>query len=205
MTFLEQKYTSVYMSARADILTAGFQVLRRDGAAGLSLRAVAKEVGVTPMALYRHFENRDDLFNALMRDGLRAWEARLTALPEGEPLARLMAAFDVFLEFALDEPERFEAAFMLAAPGARKFPDDFIADRSPGVAMLVSIIKRAMRDRVLAGPSALEVAMTLWAMAQGLVSLYRAGRFARDDRAFRAFYRRAMKRCLASFQLGAAR
>jgi AcrR family transcriptional regulator len=192
------------MSARADILAAGYQVLRREGAVGLSLRAVAKEVGVTPMALYRHFESKDDLFNALMRDGLGAWEARLLALSGGAPLARISEAFDAFLDFALIEPERFEAAFMLAAPGARKYPDDFLADRSPGVALLITEIKRAMRDKAMTGPSALEIAMTLWAMAQGLISLYRAGRFTDDERAFRALYRRAMKRCLASFQSGAA-
>jgi AcrR family transcriptional regulator len=192
------------MSARGDILAAGYEVLRRDGAAGLSLRAVAKQVGVTPMALYRHFENKDDLFDALMRDGLSAWEARLLALPDAPPLTRLQLAFDAFLDFALNEPDRFEAAFMLAAPGARRYPDDFLADRSPGVALLVSEIRRAMRDKILSGPSALEVAMTLWAMAQGLVSLYRAARFTDDERAFRALYRRAMKRCLASFKSGAA-
>lgn len=191
------------MSARDDILASGYQVLRRDGAAGLSLRAVAKQVGVTPMALYRHFENKDDLFNALMREGLSAWEARLLALAEGAPLERIAEAFDSFLDFALNEPDRFEAAFMLAAPSAPKYPDDFLADRSPGVALLVNEIKRAMRDKVMAGPSALEIALTLWAMAQGLVSLHRAGRFADDERAFRALYRRAMKRCLASFQTGA--
>jgi AcrR family transcriptional regulator len=60
-------YAYVYMSARDDVLAAGYAVLREVGAPGLSLCAVAKAAGVTPMALYRHFENRDDLAAALRR------------------------------------------------------------------------------------------------------------------------------------------
>lgn len=188
------------MDARAEIIRAGYAVLARAGAHGLTLRAVAKEVGVTPMALYRHFENKDDLVNALMADGLVAWEGKLRALPPGAPLVRLERAFDAFADFALDEPEKFEAAFMLAAPGARRYPDDFLAEQSPAVSILVGEIRRGKRDKEIAGGAALEVALTLWAMAQGLVTLYRGRRFSGDEAAFRALYRRAMRRCLASFR-----
>jgi AcrR family transcriptional regulator len=187
------------MNARSEILGAGHEVLRRAGAQGLTLRAVAKQVGVTPMALYRHFADKDDLIDALMRDGLSAWEQRLRALPAGTPCVRIELAFDAFVDFALTEPERFEAAFMLAAPGARRYPEDFAADKSPVASLLLAEIRRAMRAKEIAGPSALEIALTLWALAQGLISLFRAGRFS-EERVFRALYRRAMRRCLASFR-----
>ena len=45
----------------------------------------------------------------------------------------------------------------------------------------------------------LEVVITFWALAQGLVTLHRAARFAGGVTEFRARYRRSMRRCLASF------
>lgn len=188
------------MGARSNILSAGAAVLRREGAQGLSLRAVAKEVGVTPMAIYKHFENKDDLVSALMKEGIAAWASRLERIPEGTSSARLEGAFDAFLDFALREPDRFEAAFMLAAPGARRYPNDFLDAGSHAATWLVAEIKRANRTRDADGASVLETALTLWATAQGLISIYRAGRFDGGERAFRAIYKRAMHRCLMSFR-----
>ena len=190
------------MSARSNILSAGAAVLRREGAQGLSLRAVAKEVGVTPMAIYKHFENKDDLVDALTKEGIAAWASRLERLPRGTPGARLEGAFDAFLDFALREPDQFEAAFMLAAPAARRYPRDFHDAGSHAAAWLLGEIKRAARPDDAEKTPALEIALTLWATAQGLISIYRAKRFDGGERAFRSIYKRAMRRCLTSFRLG---
>jgi len=60
-------------------------------------------------------------------------------------------------------------------------------------------IEQAQRDGMLRTAPPAEIAMTIWALSQGLVSLYTANRFAGGEAEFRAFYKSAARRCLASF------
>ena len=57
------------------ILSAAKAVLESAGFEGLTIRRVAQRADLSPMALYRHFKNKDELLNALMQDGISAWEA----------------------------------------------------------------------------------------------------------------------------------
>jgi AcrR family transcriptional regulator len=179
------------------IFSAAKTVLEQEGIVGLSMRRIAQQSGMSPMSLYRHFADKDALLNALMADGLAAWEARVRAIQPKAPLQWLERLTDEFLSFALEEPHRFDAAFFLPAPKARKYPDDFAAGRSPVIAMAVLKIEQARADGVLGGAPALDVALALSALGQGLVSMHRAGRFS-SDAEFSALYRSVLRRSLTS-------
>jgi AcrR family transcriptional regulator len=182
------------------ILAAAWTLFANGGIDALSLRQVAAMVDVTPMAIYRHFAGKDALINALVVDALDRWSARLAAIDHEEPLAWLIAAGDEFLEFAFDEPRRFEAAFLVRSTAARRFPDDFAAGRSPaGRQFMPRLEELRSSGRLTPDAEPLEIVITFWALAQGLVTLHRAGRFAGGVAEFRALYRRSMRRCLASF------
>ena len=84
--------------------------------------------------------------------------------------------------------------------GARRFPDDFASGRSPAGRLWIARLDELRRTgRLAADADPLEAGFTLWALAQGLITLYRAGRFTGGADDFRAFYRRSVRRCLASF------
>jgi AcrR family transcriptional regulator len=182
------------------IFSAAKTVLEQEGIVGLSMRRIAQQSGMSPMSLYRHFADKDALLNALMADGLAAWEARVRAIQPKAPLQWLERLTDEFLTFALEEPHRFDAAFFLPAPKARKYPDDFAAGRSPVIAMAVLKIEQARADGVLGGAPALDVALALSALGQGLVSMHRAGRFS-SDAEFSALYRSVLRRSLTSLSI----
>jgi AcrR family transcriptional regulator len=150
------------------------------------------------MAMYRHFADKDALLNALMDDGLGAWEKIARSIRATDPVEWLTTLGEAFLEFALTEPHRFDAAFFLAAPRARQYPDDFVAGRSPVVAMALVRIDQAKADGRLGDTPALEVALALAALAQGLVSMYRANRFS-SEKQFKALYRTQIRHCLRAF------
>ncbi len=187
----------VYMS-RERIFSAAKAVLELEGVSGLTVRKVAARAGLSPMAMYRHFADKDALLNALMDDGFAAWEKIVRALRADDPMAWLEELNGAFLDFALSEPHRFDAAFFLPAPKARRYPDDFIAGRSPAVAMIMVRIGQAKSDGRLGDKPALEIALALSAMAQGMVSMQRANRFT-NERQFRALFRTALRQCLESF------
>ena len=104
---------------------------------------------------------------------------------------------DEFLSFALEEPHRFDAAFFLPAPKARRYPDDFGAGRSPVIALAVIKIDQARAEGLLGDSPALDVALTLSALAQGLISMHRARRFS-SDAELAAQYRSVMRKTLKS-------
>ena len=180
------------------ILAAAKAVLDRDGMPGLTVRKVTDEAGLSPMAMYRHFADKDALLNALMDDGLAAWEGLARSIRVTDPIQWLLALSEAFLDFALEEPHRFDAAFFLPAPQARQYPDDFVAGRSPVMAMALVRIDEARSRGDLGTVSALDVALAFSALVQGLVSMYRANRFS-GERQFRQLYRSQVRHCLDGF------
>jgi AcrR family transcriptional regulator len=186
------------------IIVAAKAVLDREGLPGLTIRKVAQHARLSPMALYRHFADKDALLNSLMEDGLAEWQHRAGSIRATDPIEWLEELGAEFLDFALNEPHRFDAAFFLPAPKARQYPDDFAAGRSPVVTMALLRIEQAKSEGRLGGASGLEVALAFSALVQGLVSMYRANRFS-SEKQFRALYKAQLGWCLGGFALKPAR
>jgi AcrR family transcriptional regulator len=184
---------------RDRILTSARVLYETGGLDGLSLRKVASDVQLTPMAIYRHFADKEALVEALVLDALDRWAERVAAVRIDDPAAWLESVGDEFLSFALEEPRRFELAFLVRSTRARRFPDDFNKGRSPAGQLWMARLKdlRAL-GRLAPDIEPVEAGFTLWALAQGLVTLFRAGRFVGGSAEFRAFYSRSIRRCLAT-------
>ena len=138
--------------------------------------------------------------DALMLDGFVSWEGRVRAIAKKDPLAWLKAMMEEALDFALTEPHRYEAAFLLPAPQARRYPTDFAAGRSPAVNLAYERIEQAKALGKLNDAPAIDMALNLSALSQGLVSMYRAGRFV-NEAEFRKAYRRTMRDGFANFEV----
>lgn len=181
----------------ARILRAARALFEREGAEGVTMRRVASAVGLTPMALYRHFPSRDALLRRIRDDSFdeiaRHWRARNRG---NDALARVVALQALYLDYALTHPHLFDHAFLARRDEARRWPDDFVARRSSTMNEVADAVAEAMASGALRQDDAWEVAMTLWAHSHGLVALYRAGRMALDERAFRALHDRALARLL---------
>jgi AcrR family transcriptional regulator len=185
-------------TSRDRLLDAARAIFAKGGLEGLSVRQVAAAAGLSPMAMYRHFADKDALVDALMRDGFEVWEKIVSGINTRDPIRWLEKLGDAYLDFALDDPHRFDAAFLLPARDARKYPDDFAAGRSPVIAMTMARIEEAQAKGALAPLPPLRIALMLSATLQGLVSMHRARRFASDAQ-FRALYRGAARDCLSYF------
>jgi len=187
------------------ILSAAKAVLESAGIEGLTIRRVAQRAELSPMALYRHFADKDALLNALMEDGIAAWEGIARGIRVRDPMEWLAALGEALLDFALTQPHRYDAAFFLPAPAARRFPDDFAAGRSPVMAMVMARIDEAKADGRIRDRPTLEIALALAASGQGFISMHRAKRFA-SDKQFKALYRAAQRHFLESIKpCGAAK
>jgi hypothetical protein len=84
--------------------------------------------------------------------------------------------------------------FATARRGARRFPDDFAAHRSRVFDELRGAVERGMTRGDFRRGSSLEVALSLWAQAHGLLALAESGRFTRGR--FQALYRKLLRRMI---------
>lgn len=177
------------------ILSAAKVVLEREGIDGLTIRKVAERADLSPMALYRHFADKDALLDALMVDGLAAWQSIVRSIRARDPLEWLTAVGEAHLDFALEQPHRYDAAFFLPAPAARRFPDDFAAGHSPAIAMIMARIEQAKAEGRLCDKPTLEIALALVAAGHGFVVMHRANRFTGEEQ-FKELYRAANRHLL---------
>lgn len=91
----------------------------------LSLRAVAREIGMTPSAIYRYFESRQDLMEALAHDAFASVASALASTLEahagGERVARVVAVCGAYRNWCLEHPAEFALIFRAdgsTAPGS---------------------------------------------------------------------------------------
>jgi AcrR family transcriptional regulator len=184
-------------STAEKIAAAARKLLDREGAEAVTMRRVAKAIGITPMALYRHFADRAGLLNALADAGFEELAAKVaTADRPGEPEERLMNNLDVFLDFGLEKPRLFELMFLKRREGARQFPGDFRAGRSPTAKYSAAALEAGMKQGIFRRDDVWEITFEVGALLQGLVMLYVGGRVGASEQDFRAMCHRAFGRYL---------
>ena len=163
----------------------------------VAMRPVAERVGITPMAIYRHYADRASLLNAVADEGFHELAARVQTLQmKGDVEHRLMQVADVFLNAALQSPSLYELMFLVPREGARVYPKDFKAGRSPTFNPTVNILQEAMRAGELQPDDPVEIAFELSALSHGLIMLYLGGRVAQSEKRFRTIYQRSFRRYL---------
>jgi AcrR family transcriptional regulator len=186
-----RRLTAERATARAGLL------LDREGKEAVTMRRVAKTVGVTAMALYRHFVDRAALLNAVADAGFQDLAARVQAAPRPrDPEKRLLKILDVFLNFALERPRLFELMFLTRRAGARIYPRDFKARESPTANLTAEAIEEGIKSGYFRQEDPWEISFEMGALLQGLVMLYLGGRMEMDAAEFRAFCRRSFRRYL---------
>ena len=179
------------------ILAAARDLLDRKGVAAVAMRPVAEKVGITPMAIYRHYADRASLLNAVANAGFQDLATRLQSVHlKGDVEHRLLQVGEVFLDAALDSPNLYELMFLVPREGARVYPRDFKARRSPTFNPTVTILEDAMRAGELRTDDAVEIAFELSALSHGLIVLYLGGRVDQTEKQFRKLYQRCFRRYL---------
>lgn len=179
------------------ILNASARLFDSEGAESVTMRRVADAVGITPMAIYRHFANRDALLTEIAYEGLReAARALDDRARDPDVLQRIKALLEPYLDFALTHPHRFDYAFSGGRDAAVRSQKDLDPARSPLIRVAVETVEEGMAKGLFKPDDPLEVVLTLWAHQHGLIALYRAGRLGHDQRWFQRFCSRSLDRLL---------
>jgi len=109
----------VHAAVREDIIGAAREQLAAAGAASLSLRAVARELGMAPSAMYRYFRSRDELLTALIVEAYDAMGAvaETAAKHGGTPVERFGSVCRALRGWALRHPHEYALLYGTPVPG----------------------------------------------------------------------------------------
>src|SRR5689334_22940376 len=127
---------------RAELIREITDIARRhlatEGATGLSLRAVAREMGMVSSAIYRYFPSRDDLLTALIIDGYNALgeavERADADRPRDDHRGRWLAICHAIRDWALTHPHEYALPYGSPVPGYPA-PEDTVAPALPATAI----------------------------------------------------------------------
>ena len=177
------------------IAAAARRLLDEEGIDAVTMRRVAEAVGITPMAIYRHFPDRAGLLNAVAGQGFEELAARLAAMRfSGSIEERLTKMGKTYLDHALENPRLFELMFLKPREGARRYPRDFKAGRSPTANLMVEVMKEGMENGYFRADDPWEIVFEVGALSHGLIMLYLGGRMNMSAARFRALYQRSFRR-----------
>jgi AcrR family transcriptional regulator len=179
------------------IASAARRLLNTQGAEAVTMRRVAAAVGVTPMAIYRHYPDRASLLNALANEGFAGLAARLAApnfTGGSNAEDRLTKMMEIYLDHALQKPRLFELMFLKPREGARSYPRDFKTGQSPTANLLFEAVQSGMNSGHFRKADAWEIVFEMGALSHGLLLLYLGRRMETSRAQFRAFYRRSFRR-----------
>ena len=191
----------VYMDAKnvasQRIYKCALDILEAEGPQAVSIRRVAKEVGITPMAIYHYFASREALLNAVVDSEFEQLVDFFDQSNGTQTFEESMIhSMDGYIDYALAHPRIFDYVFSMPRPGARRFPRDFRARRSPTLNLTADIVSSWIKRGKLKRGDEWEIALELWALAQGYLALWRAGRFHLSEREFRKLVHRSFRRLL---------
>jgi AcrR family transcriptional regulator len=116
------------------------ELFAREGYESVSMRRIATEIGCSPMAMYRHFENKDELLLSICEETFREMiklidSTRQEGLP---PLTRLRKTLQTIIGFHVSHPNHYKVTFLT----------EF---RNPAMAERKAAIGRPVVDRLRAG------------------------------------------------------
>ena len=143
----------------ADIVRLGRRHLATEGAAALSLRALARDLGVVSSAVYRYVESRDELLTLLLIDAFGELgdevDAAVAAAPEADHLGRFLALGGAVRTWALREPASYALLFGSPVPGYSAPAERTTGPGTRVITSLIGILDAASRAGQLAvvGPS----------------------------------------------------
>ena len=161
------------------LIEAALALLAREGKGALGLREVARAVGVSPSAPYRHFKNREALLAAVAREGFLQFDEALQQAAAGLPEAEHLNAMGrAYVRFALDHPALFRLMASMP-PHDDLFDLDAPEDDEAGKLLRAYAFKIAGEGASVA--TARTIAMRAWALVHGLAVLMLQGYVPRDE------------------------
>jgi AcrR family transcriptional regulator len=159
---------------RRAVIKAAFALVRKRGLRELTLREVARKIGVTHAAPYHHFKDRDALLSAMAEEAFGELDLAMRQSKEGvlDPSRELFVLGRAYVDFAREKPERVQVMFQ-SGGGAKAAP--LGAEGQGSFQHLVDAITRCQAAGVAPLGDAFALALSAWSLVHGFALLWVEG------------------------------
>lgn len=158
------------------------------------MRKLAKCVGCTAPALYRHYESKEEVMQAVVAEAYRIFAQYLYRALEGRTSQeRFIKAGHAYVDFALEQAALYEVLYVPLELLGIQNGEGPVADQACAVGQFwADRVREMMDDGFLHRGDPQQVSLTLWAHGHGMVSLYHRGLLgAKTENEFRALIGRS--------------
>ena len=159
------------------LVKAGVEILEREGLGGLSLRKVAKQAGVSHAAPYSHFADKQALIAAISTEGFKQLYIQIESVLKAhraDPETLLIETAWAYLQFALNEPDRFKLMFSSVLEKEKDYPE-FVEISQENFSQLVEVVEICQGAGILKSGSSDVMAVSVWSTVHGFTSLLLEG------------------------------
>src|SRR5512147_1426353 len=159
------------------LIQAGVEILSKEGIEGLSLRKVAKRVGVSYAAPYAHFKDRQALIAAISTEGFKQLYAALDAAASAyakDPNQQLVEAALAYVQFAVNNTDIFKTMFSGVLEKEKEYPS-FVEISHNTFQLVVKIVQTCQEAGCLPSAPPELMAVSVWGQVHGVVSLVLEG------------------------------
>ena len=154
------------------------------------MRTLAKRLGVTAPALYRHYASKETVLVDVVGEAFKVFAQYLYRAVEGRtPVERFKLTGRSYLAFALEHPQYYALLHAAHETMGRDGLPHEATDHACAVGQfMVDRVREGMECGMLKPGPPETVARTIWAHAHGLVSIYHRGLFRIDEEEFRRLF-----------------
>jgi len=166
---ISQRETYHHGDLRQSLIDAAIALIQSGKMSQLSLREVARQVGVSHNAPYRHFQDKDALLSAVAEQGFQRLRiATEQALDGTNAVQRLGAIGQAYVEFAIQNPAYYRVMFSLPRTHQEEALKNAIAQSS---AVLLTVIQEGQATGVFRADDTDSLVQIAWAFVHGIAML----------------------------------
>jgi AcrR family transcriptional regulator len=159
------------------ILKSAMKLIQKDGIENLSLRGIAEKIEYSPAAVYSYFADKAEIIHALHLKGFdKLYNMQMSVIDIEDPLLRLRKQGEVYMKFALENPEYYDLMF-ISKGTAEKISEKHEWDAGKrSFELLRENVKECIEKGLLPGSNYNVAAFAMWSFVHGMAALIIRGR-----------------------------
>ncbi len=155
---------------RRQILDTAMRLFLEEGFGNITIRRIAEKIEYSPAAIYLYFKDKDEILYTLHSEGFEElYRRQLTTLSIKDPLKRLRKQGEVYVSFALENPEYYDLMFIMGVKQIKEKKEWCIGIRS--YEFLKENVKECMDAGLFPGANTDIATFSLWSYVHGIASL----------------------------------
>ncbi len=161
------------LETREHIRAAAATLVRQGSPEKITIRAVAKQAGVSVGTIYKYFEDISDLGRSLWQEPVDELRRQMSDIAKNndDPVNRIRALLQAYADFAHKNHRVFRGAFLYVRPDSRQLPDQAALKDEPFFRYLETAIADGQEAGVFVDGSKKMLAQLLWAALHGALAL----------------------------------